>query len=261
MVVGYLYWSGERRFRPRLTAGRLWGLPLAVAALPPGRAERRLRQGAGVLRRKGVRRVLTPLGFDGWEVLRREGLAPVDPLPLCRAMAPRLALKLLAGIPLRERTVALRGDWAAQAASAACALCPKVGRLLLDFDRDGEALADTLRARYGAATMPLRGEARAQVSVEFAPRGGLVCPTLKLWGEPELAGLSILPEEGELPGWVEPLSALTLLWETERIPLEALTVELSGIGLDRTAENTYNTGCSQGSYLDYRGRKRLLSHD
>lgn len=260
-MVGYLYWTGERRLRPWLTDGRLWGLPLAVAALPPGRAERRLRQGARALRRMGVRRVLTPPGFDGWEVLRREGLVPVDPLPLCRAMAPRLALKLLAGIPLRERTVALRGEWAAPVAPTACALCPRVGRLLLDFDRDGETLADTLRARYGVATMPLCQGARPQVSMEFSPRSALACPTLKLWGEPQLAGLFILPEEGELPGWVDPLPALELLWETGRIPLDALTVELSGIRLDRTAENTYNTGCSCNSYLEHRGRKRLLSHD
>lgn len=229
-MVGYLYPLPEERRR-----GRLWGwgrphvepvflhtLPLLGAGLPPGELSRQLDRGVKILQKKGCVRVLTAPGLDCRslpEILRRNELAPIDPLPLCRAKAPQLALALVERLPLRRRCVALRGENGRDAWPAAAALCPQVGMLLLDFDRGEEELARRLRAVYGAAALDLCQGPPPQVSVEFAPRGEAAGTPLRLWGTPELAGCK-LTGAGE-----EHLPLLELLWETGRLRLEDIVVQ------------------------------------
>lgn len=228
-MVGYLYPLPEERRR-----GRLWGrgrphvepvrvhtLHLLGAGLPPGELSRQLDRGAKALRKKGCVRALTAPELEGEELseaLRRNGLAPIDPLPLCRAKAPQLALALVEQLPLRRRCVALRGEDARAVWPAAAALCPQVGMLLLDFGRGEEELACRLREVYGAAALDLRQGPTPQASVEFDPCGEAAGTPLRLWGSPGLAGRK-LAGAGE-----EYLPLLELLWETGRLGLEDIVV-------------------------------------
>lgn len=229
-MVGYLYplpGEGRRgwlwgRGRPRVEPICVHTLSLLGTGLPPGELSRRLDRGTKALRKKGCARVLTAPGLDCPElpeILRRSGLAPIDPLPLCRVKAPQLALALVEQLPLRRRCVALRGEDAHAAWPAAAALCPQVGMLLLDFDRGEEKLACRLREVYGAAALDLHQGPPPQVSVELAPRGEAVGTPLRLWGTPSLAGCK-LTGAGE-----EHLPLLELLWETGRLRLEDIEVQ------------------------------------
>ena len=232
-MVGYLYrlQSGRERRLP----GWIWnwlplraepvtvhGLHLLGVGLPPGGSIRGLDRGAKVLRKKGCARVLAApelrcIGLT--DILRARGLSLVDPLPLCRAKAPELALALVEKLPLRRRCVALRGENAGDAWAAAAALCPQVGNLLLDFERGEEGLARRLREVYGAAALQLDQGPKPQASVEFSPRDKEVGKTLRLWGKPGLAGVEITA------GGVDDLPLLALLWETGRLSLENITVQ------------------------------------
>ncbi|BDF67067.1 hypothetical protein CE91St43_10390 [Oscillospiraceae bacterium] len=242
-MVGWIYWTGERRWRPRVEPQRVLGLPLLAVGLPAGGRGRRLRQGARALLRQGARRALAAPGFDGWEELREAGVSPVDPLPLCRAKGAGLALALLEHMPERRRAVALRGGRADETAWAlAEELCPRVGALLLDLDRGEEELAAHLRGRYGAAPLHLGQGPAPAVSLELSPRNSPAGTPLRLWGEPELAGLTLGLGQEELPRELEPLPLLELLWETGRRTLEEITILPGRKALDRTGENTYNTG-------------------
>lgn len=236
-MVGWLRLTGERHLRPTVTPVQVLGYPLVEVSLPPGNLSRRLKQGAGALTRRGIRRVVTAPGLAGREELEALGLTPVDPLPLCVAKGRDMALFLLKDIPLRERRVAIRGDRAAGPAwELAHALCPETAALFLDFDRGEEELADSLRGRYGAAPQPL-GQEVLQLTLEFSPGPTSAGRTLRLWGEPGLAGLRLCPP-GPVPPDLEELPLLTLLWEAGRMTAHEIPVTFA---LDRTAENPYNT--------------------
>ncbi len=232
-MIGYLYPTDKWRWSLKPQPMALQALPLAAVEVPPG--ERGLAQAGKALQRLGIRRALALPGFERWEWLGEWGIAPVDPLPLCRAMAPELALFLLRDLPLRRRSLALRGSDARLGWALAHALCPRTGALQLDFDRGEEELGDALQACYGAAPLHLGQGPPPQVSVELSPRPFPVGTPLKLWGKPDLAGLTLtrgLPPPLE----VEELPFLTLLWETGRVKGEEIQVT----ALDRPGENPYN---------------------
>lgn len=224
-MVGWLNWSEKRGILPRVAPARPLGLPLLEAAVPPGRTERRLGQGARALRRRGVRRVLAAPGLEDEVLLERWGLAAVDILPLCRAMGGPLALFLLKEVPVRQRRAALRGEEVTPLAWAlAQELCPRVGTLFLDFDRGEEALGIRLRSRFGAAALHLGQGPGPQVSLELAPRSTPAGEALKLWGEPDLGGLTLTLEGETLPRGLPEFPFLALLWETGRVREGDLTV-------------------------------------
>ena len=223
-MVGWLRWSGERGFFPKVSKDRPLGLSLLTAALPEGKTHRRLAQGATALRRQGVRRAVLAPGLGEKALLTQFGLQSVDPLPLCRALGAQLALARLERVPLRERRVALRGERADSVALAlAQTLCPQTGALVLDFDRGREDLSDYLHRRYGAAPLTLGNAPFPQVTLELGPRENTLSGTLKLWGEPDLGGMELwcdLPIPADLPR----LEVMTLLWEAGRMPLSAFQV-------------------------------------
>lgn len=224
-MVGWLDRAEKWRPWPRLTAAGPLGFPLLKAALPPGRPERRLHQGAKALRRRGVKRVLASPGLESTQLLERWGLRLVEPLPLYRAMGGRMALFLLEDMPLRERRVALRGDEAdVWAWTLAQTLCPQVGTLFLDFDRGEEALGAHLRTRYGAAPIHLGLGPEPQVALELSPRSAVGGKALRLWGEPALEGLTVTLPGALLPQGLPELPFLELLWETGRVKVEELAV-------------------------------------
>lgn len=197
-------------------------LPILEVSLPSKYSSRRLERMGGRLYRKGLRRFLT-----GEPTLNVGPLAPVDPLPLCRAKGGALALALLSDLPLRQRRVALRGEAASpEAWRIAEELCPRVGTLLLDFDRGEETLAGWLREKFGAAALRLGQGPAPQAAVELAPRPVPIPRTLRLWGKPDLLGLALLPEE-PLPPGLPALPFLELLWETGRVEPDRIRVEWS----------------------------------
>ena len=220
-MVGWLRWGEDIRFFPRASCERILGYSLMTVSLPPGDPAKRLAQGAKALRRRGVRRVLTAPGLDDSSALAQWGLIQVTPIPLCQALGARLALMALAPADLRARRVALRGE----AADGLCwalaeTLCPQVGALLLDFDRGEEALARRLRLAYGAAPLHLGWGEPPQASLEFSPRATpTVGRTFRLWGEPDLGGVELVPP-GDLPPDLPPLPFMNLLWEAGRLPIE-----------------------------------------
>lgn len=217
-MVGWLSLSKERFWASRWSIEEIAGLPLlkVEVSCPPGlsgrAAERRVRRGAALLSRRGIRRVLTAAGFDGWPVLERYGLCPVDALPFCRAHAAELILALLArrGVPVGEGTVCLRaGRVDRDVFRCASALCPRVKTLILNIPKGGDSLAAWLRDEYGAA-VPARGE--AHVVAAFSEGEG----DLRLYGRPDLAGLRLRPPEAAFPAELDALPLAALLWEEER---------------------------------------------
>lgn len=221
VMIAYFCREGEWRFSPRYEAEAPWGLPILRVGLPSRYSSlHRLERVGRRLYRRGVRRFLAEDPS-----LTAGPLAPISPLPLCRAMGGPLALELLSGLPLRDRRVALRGETAGpEAWRIAEALCPRVGLLLLDFDRGEETLACRLREEFGAAVLSLGQDRAPQMAVELAPRPAPLPRTLKLWGEPDLLGLALLPE-GPLPPGFPELPFLELLWETGRVELDRIRVE------------------------------------
>lgn len=218
-MVAYFYRDGERRFFPRYEVSAPWGLPVLKVGLPGRFSPRRRERLARWLHRRGLRRYLPGEGLGEFFPL-----VPVDPLPLCRAKGADLLLALLSGVELRERRVALRGEKAdPQALGLAEALCPRVGALLLDFDRGEEELSRRLRDRYGAAPLHLGQGKPPLAALELSPRPRRLPRTLALWGEPELQGLTLTAGEPLPPGFSE-LPFLELLWETGRLSLEEIAV-------------------------------------
>jgi len=208
------------RSRNRGTVRELYGMPvLTVGADPEGVwGERRLRRAGERLRRGGVVRVLPPREGVRWELLRPLGLRPLDPAPLLRAQAPRLALAGLERLGLApERAVltltGLRPDEAML--QTARTLCPRVRCLAVDVPQ-GERLAGRLREEFGMPVLPPGHPADLRLC--FHP--GLpaaAAPVMELWGtSPELAGLRLsAPALGEEDR--EDLSLLCALWQWGRL--------------------------------------------
>lgn len=229
-MVGWLV-PEVGRGRLRLEQIQVRGMPLLRAGVPMGWSTRgglrRLRRAARGLREAGVRRILVPEGFAGWPQVVEEGLFPVDPVPLCRVLAPRLALAMLEsrGVEPGRAAVLLRGRRVDRALfETAHTLCPRVRTLALAVPDGGAELCVLLRQEYGAAVPETLGGMRADVAVDFAPvlpdmPGNLVlCPPV-----PCLSGLELRARSAELPG-VESLPVLALLWEEGRLPLGEIEI-------------------------------------
>lgn len=209
----------ERRL-PKYTRRCVEGVTLLDVTLPRKLSPRRQRSVARQLQKEGVRRVLMGERCPPME-MERYGLSAVTPLPLYRALGDQLALASVAECPVAERRIALRGIRADGAAFLlAERLCPQVGTLILDFEREDGALFDYLRRRFGAVALPPRSAPPPQVSVELDRRQGAGERRLKLWGTPYLEGVELWAEV-PIPQEVPAAAWLTLLWESGRLPLTA----------------------------------------
>lgn len=245
-MVGWLREEEGAPFFPKAHPVRILDFPLLEVALPPakpGKSGERQREsgerqrkngekqrksgekqgarGAKILKKQGVFRALMPPKWE--EGAQKQGLFPVQALPLYRALGGRLCLKLLEEVPPRRRRVALRGEKVdATARAMALALCPHTA-LILEFEEGEEPLAQQLQRTYGAPPLGQAWGAGAQVVVELAPPAAEAplppgTLKLKLWGEPDLAGLT-LNCPGELPPELPQDPFLALLWESGRLKL------------------------------------------
>ena len=246
-MVGWFAFSGVRRFSLERTA--VQGFPLlrleAPAPRRADRADRRAAKGAALLARAGCRRVLAAPGFAHWDRLAETGLRPVDPGPLCQALAVPLILAALErqGIAPRRASVALWGDRVSRPFfEAACALCPQVRTLTITAPGGGEDLRRFLREEYGAAALEAGAGLPAHAAAAFAPAPA--AGALRLYGpEPDLGGLALRPAEWTPPEGVELLPLLALLWESGRLSAQGIEIfptEIRGNPLDSGGQSSYN---------------------
>lgn len=229
-MVGWLAEEERKGRRAALERTGVAGLTVLRAGVPLPRklrertALRRLDRAAELLARAGVRRVLTRSDFPWWEGLEAHGLRPVDPEPLCQALAAPLALAALKrqGIPPAAGTVALSGRRVSRPLfQAAMILCPQVRTLVIDAPDGGDELAGELRRTYGAAALTGPGGRLAQVRLSFSPGEG---KGLRLWGPaPDLDGFA-LASPLDLPAELAPLPLLAVLWEEGRIPAKEIRI-------------------------------------
>lgn len=212
--------------RGKVTAGRLYGLPVLRGTVDPSGlfGGCRLRRAGRELRRKGVLRVLDPDGL--LPASGGLGLRPVDPEPFVRAQAVPLVLAALErqGLSPGQAAVALRGLRADRdMARAAEQLCPQVRTLIIDAPRGGPELAARLRREFGMAVLPPRELGRAALVFQAGVPAGEEA-ALELFGaEPRLAGLSLTApglEEGDR----EDLPLLAALWEGGRLGPEDIKI-------------------------------------
>lgn len=218
-MVAYFYQTGQVRFLPKYEPICPGGLPVLRVALPLQYSSRRMAGMARRLYRKGIRRYLAHAPAPALSPL-----TAIDPLPLCRAKGAQLLLDMVSKVPPWERCVALRGEAAEpEAWRIAEELCPQVGMLYLDFDRGEEALRRRLRERFGAAALHLGQGPAPQAALELAQRTVSLPQALRLWGEADLLGRTLLLKQ-PLPAELPQLPFLELLWETGRVELKEIQV-------------------------------------
>lgn len=232
-MVGWLTVEERKGWQVTLERTALAGLPLLRAEVPllPGAREktrvRRVRKTAALLARSGVRRVLTPPEFPRWDLLGEYGLRPVDPEPLCQALAAPLVLAELERqrVPPSAGAAVLSGRRVSRPLfQAALTLCPQVRALVIDVPSGGAELAQELRREFGAAVVTDPGALPVHVRAYFsagAGRAGELC----LWGPvPDLAGFRLEAPGLALSERIETLPFLALLWEEGRISAKDIQI-------------------------------------
>ena len=191
----------------RLGTERLW-------------ARRRLKLGAGALRRAGVRRAVFPADFAHGEIFAAEGIWPVETMALQRAAAEPYIRRRLEGADPRRTTVAVVVHRAeGEQRELVKTLAARYRYVLLEAEEGGEALAAELRRETGAAlevNPGLRRLERADALVCFVPRavsgGNRVYVQLYRGGRGIPLGLP--PETaGRFPEGTDPAAAAAALWQ------------------------------------------------
>ena len=183
-MLGYIMY-GDGPKRPELGERQLPGgtfvtLRMGQTAHPNSPLSlARARQGARRLREAGVRSAVFPVDFPYTALLIRQGISPVDTLPLRRALAAPLTRRRLESLGLSptQAVVALSGERASrEVTEAAKALALSYRYVLLSVRSGGEEFARSLRREYGISLL-LRPSTdqldRADALVLFSPRTDL----------------------------------------------------------------------------------------
>lgn len=241
MMLGYiLYGDGPKRpelGERQLPGGAFVTLRMGQAAHPTGPlALSRARQGARRLREAGVRSAVFPVDFPYTALFIRQGVCPVDTLPLRRALAALMTRRSLEklGLEPTQAVVAVTGERCAREV-AECAKMLALGYryVLLGVNSGGEAFARSLRREYGISLVldPSPDQLdRADALVMFSQRGDLarnnpILYTLYPGGEAGRGRLPLALPEGirdqvEVNCDLEQLAAA--LYATGGLPLESL---------------------------------------
>ena len=183
-MLGYIMY-GDGPKRPELGERQLPGgtfvtLRMGQTAHPNSPLSlARARQGARRLREAGVRSAVFPVDFPYTALLIRQGISPVDTLPLRRALAAPLTRRRLenGGFQPTQAVAAVSGDRAIrEVTECAKALALSYRYVLLSVRGDGAAFAKSLRREYGISLLldPSPDQLdRADALVLFSPRTDL----------------------------------------------------------------------------------------
>ena len=183
-MLGYIIY-GDGPKRPEIGERKLLGgafvtLRLGQFAHPNGPlALRRALTGARRLREMGVRAAVFPVDFPYMALFLRQGIHPVDTLPLRRALAAPLVRRRLEGMGLgpAQAVVAVSGERLSREVSdTAKALALGFRYVMLSVRGGGEDFARELRREYGISLLlkpSLEQLDRADALLLFAPRDGL----------------------------------------------------------------------------------------
>ena len=204
-------------------------------------ARYRARQGARMLREAGVRSAVFPVDFPYTALFIRQGVLPIDTLPLRRALAAPLTRRRLeaGGFQPTGAVVAVSGERAVREVTECAKALALSYRYVLLSVRGGENFARELRREYGISLLlePSPDQLdRADALVLFAPRTDLkldnaILYTLYPGGE---AGRGRLPlclpralgAQAESNCDQEQLAAA--LYAMGTLPLETLLAEIPG---------------------------------
>lgn len=159
-MLGYIAWGdgpkkpvlGERW----LAGGRFMGLTMADSARPRGPlAIARAKRAARRLQEAGVRRAVFPVDFPYTALFIRQGITPIETLPLRRALAAPLTRRRLEqlGLAPTEAVVGISGErMTRELWDTAKALALSFRYVLLSVP-GGEELARELRREYGISLL------------------------------------------------------------------------------------------------------------
>ena len=245
-MLGYIMY-GEGPKRPELgerqiSGGNFVTLAMGLYTRPNGPlALYRARQGARLLREAGVRTAVFPVDFPYTALFIRQGILPVDTLPLRRALAAPLTRRRLESLGCQptQAVVAVAGDRATREVLETARTLALSYRYVLLSARGGEDFARSLRREYGISLLldPAPDQIdRADALVLFAPRGDLaqdnkILYTLYPGGEAGRGRLPLclpkaLEEKTESNCDREQLAAA--LYGLGALPLETLLAEIPG---------------------------------
>ena len=183
-MLGYILY-GDGPQRPELGERQIAGVTFVTLRMGRSRhpdgllARRRAGKWAGQLRALGVRTAVFPVDFPYSSLFIRQGIAPVDTLPLRRALAVPLTRRRLRAMGLEptRAVAAVCGDRAAgEAAEAARTLALNYRYVMLSVRDGGEVLAGSLRREYGVSLLLSPGREqldRADALLLFVPRPDL----------------------------------------------------------------------------------------
>ena len=248
-MLGYiLYGDGPKRpelGERQLPGGTFVTLRMGLSAHPRGPlALARARQGARRLREAGVRSAVFPVDFPYTALFIRQGVSPVDTLPLRRALAAPLTRRRLEGLALAptQAVVAVSGERASrEVTETAKALALSYRYVLLSVRTGGEDFARSLRREYGISLL-LRPSPdqldRADALVLFDPRPDLaldnpILYTLYPGGEAGRGRLSLcLPASlgAQVEANCDPEQLAAALYAAGGVPLEAFLAETTCAG-------------------------------
>ena len=183
-MLGYIIY-GEGPRRPalgdrQLSGGNFVTLEMNVHSRPNGPvALYRARQGAALLRDAGVRSAVFPVDFPYTSLFIRQGILPIDTLPLRRLLAAPLTRRRLenGGFSPAQAVVAVSGDRPLrEVTECARTLALSYRYVLLSVKGDVEPFSRNLRREYGISLLlePSPDQLdRADALVLFAPRTDL----------------------------------------------------------------------------------------
>ena len=245
-MLGYIMY-GEGPKRPELGERQLSGgnfvtLRMGLYPRPNGPlALYRARQGVKLLREAGVRTAVFPVDFPYTAMFIRQGILPVDTLPLRRAMAAPLTRRRLESLGRQptDAVVAVSGDRAAREVLETAKALALSYRYVLLSARGGEEFARNLRREYGISLLlnPSADQLdRADALILFAPRGDLaqdnkILYTLYPGGEAGRGRLPLcLPRalEDQIESSCDREQLAAALYSQGALPLETLLAEIPG---------------------------------
>lgn len=245
-MLGYIMY-GEGPKRPELGERQLSGgnfvtLQMSLSSRPNGPlAMYRARQGAKMLREAGVRTAVFPVDFPYTALFIRQGILPVDTLPLRRALAAPLTRRRLEtlGCQPTEAVVAISGERATREVLESAKALALSYRYVLLSARGGEEFAKTLRREYGISLLldPSPDQIdRADALLLFAPRGDLAQENQILYalypgGEAGRGRLPLcLPKalESQTESNCDREQLAAALYSQGALPLETLLAEITG---------------------------------